>query len=162
MISAMPNDALLDEKDRRILALQKTVDAFKKYDGERTKYLQKIQDELEDYSERYLMLLNKLPEAEKDRLGTYARKVSSLKTQVKALEKKISACKELASRNISDESLAGLERVIDSFDIVKLKEENEKLKRKCETHKEDLSRLITRVLSLERQLGKIKEMAETC
>jgi len=158
----MLNDALLDEKDRRILALQKAIDAFKKYDGERTKYLQKIQDELEDYSERYLMLLNKLPEAEKDRLGAYERKLSSLKTQVRALEKKISACKQLASRNISDENLASLERVIESYDIVKLKGENEKLKRRCKTHKEDLSHLITKVLSLERQLGKIKEMAETC
>lgn len=162
MISAMLNDVLLDEKDRRILALQKVVDDFKKYDGERKKYLQKIQDELEDYSERYLMLLNKLSEAEKDGLGAYERKVSSLKTQVRALEKKISACKELASRNLSDESLASLERVIDSFDIVKLKEENEKLERRCKTHKEDLGHLITKVLSLERQLGKVKETAETC
>lgn len=38
MTSAMANEELLKEKERKILALQKTINAFKEYDEKRTRY----------------------------------------------------------------------------------------------------------------------------
>lgn len=162
MTSAMANEELLKEKERKILALQKTINAFKEYDEKRTRYLQKIQDELEEYSERYLMLLSSLSETEKEMLSSYERKVFSLKTQVKALENKVTKYKKIVSQNIPDENLEKLERVIDGYDVVILREENERYKEKLKRDKRDFSLLITKLMSLERRLGKIKEVAETC
>lgn len=161
MTPAMSSEEILKEKDEKILALQKTINAFKEYDGKRTKYLRKIQDELEEYSERYLMLLNTLSETERDLLRAYEIKVSSLKTQVKALEKKIQKYKKLISKNISDDNLERLESVIASYDVVDLEEQNEKYKKMALKHKEDISVLVTKMLSLERRLSKIKETAES-
>lgn len=150
----MLNKELMDSRDKQIHSLQAAIREFKKYDGERKKYLQKIQTELEDYSEKYCMLKESLSEGEKEMLKKYEDKILAQKVHIKALQKQLSAYKNLViSKGIDEETLQRLEHLVEHYSKIKLAEENEQLKKDMEKYRRDSHDNIAKIVALQKQLA---------
>ena len=134
----MLNEDFFDEKDRKIARLEQTIEHFKKYDSERKKYYSKALVELGQLKE-YV--------AELEDTDKKARKLKQQSIAIRTLEKIISDNKYLA---ISDAEKIGQINVLKiQEENIKLKEKNSILSRDLTKAREDISRLCSKLSKYE-------------
>jgi len=149
----MQRKKLPDKEDNQLLCLQTAIREFKRYDEERKRYLQKLQDELEDYSEKYCMLKEALSENEKEILKKYEDKILAQRTHIKSLQNHILAYKKIAfSKGYDEGTLQRLEHIIEHCSKIKLKEENDQLKKDVERYRRDSHDTVAKIVALQKQL----------
>lgn len=147
-----------DEKDQKIRELNSCIRAFKKYDAERSKFLNKMQLELEDYSERYLYLKN-LHEGE-DMPEIMRNKILGLKVNLKAQSKKVESLTRQLEMMKNPELLERAEFAIEHYDPAKLKEENDSLKKEIERHRKTNSELVYKICMLRKRIEELENQKE--
>lgn len=147
------NEDLLDEKDKTIIKLKMTIDAFKKYDEERKKYIEKLQWDLEEVSEGYSMLRGALSDDYKNVWNELKKKVSDYKKTFKALNKKINDLQQIIALMNNEERMKRAENIIENYTVVQLKEQNSGLNQTVKNLRSTNRELIEQIIKLKRSLN---------
>lgn len=139
-----------DPKSRRIYQLERLIRKFKQYDADRTEYLHKIQNELEDYSERYTSL--KKAVSVDDRYLKLEEKIKNLKANLGAVNKKYGELKKEVEMLQNPELMEKACYVIEHYSVVKLKEKCDDLDKEVDRLKKANSELVARIVQLNKQI----------
>lgn len=145
----MLNEEFFDKKDKEILKLKQTIQAFKKYDEERKKFIQKLQWELEDVSEEYLNLKSTVPKDALEVEEQYKQKITDLKATVKGQNKRINSLQQIINLMKNPDALAKAEEVLKNYTVVQLKKLNDDLTQQVEFLRKTNSELIVRLIKFE-------------
>lgn len=140
------NNDLLDDKDRTLYRLKACIKKFKAYDKERTKLLHKIQEDLEDYSEKYLLIRNCI--GDKETFAALNRKISDLKTNLAGVTRANENYKKQLELIDNPKLLKKAEDALKNLDVVALGRENEDLKKQVSRLREQVSLLVTENIQL--------------
>ena len=118
--------------DRQIIILQRTIDAFKKYDAERTVYISKLQTEIGQ-------LKAYIEELEETKNG---EKLKSYKATITDLNKKLAVSKFLEADGLDLDIDLVYENICLTQQNKSLKEKNKKLEHKIKIAREANTELI--------------------
>lgn len=138
-------------KDLEIAQLKMAIEAFKKYDAERSKYLKKIQWELEDVSQRYVDLKKTISMDIVELEQEYQKKITTLKTTLKGQMKSIEHLKRVIELMHDDEKREKAEEVFQHYTVVQLKEKIDKLQKEVNSLRNTNRELIVRIVQLDKQ-----------
>ena len=118
----MINKDFLDEKDIEIFNLKRAISEFKKYDEERKKFINSLQDDLEDISFKYTELRKNYPNTEKviEKNKSLQNTISKLNNKNKEYEKILSLIDEkdrfdLASLDTLTQQVQQLEHEVEQL-----------------------------------------------
>lgn len=153
------NEDFFTPEQREIRRLKLTIEAFKKYDEKRKQYVNRLQDELEEYSEMYLEMKKIVEErypADGQRFAKYMEKIKCQRQTLVELSAKLArikmADKIAAEKIVNDDNIRKVN--------VQLKEENRSLKennsrliKMDRENRKTISNLITEIESLKRKLA---------
>lgn len=142
---------MLSPKDLEIAQLKRAIEAFKKYDAERSKYLQKIQLELEDVSQRYVDLKKTMSMDVVELVQEYQKKIKDLKSTLKGQMKSIEHLKTVIELMRDDEKREKAEDVFRHYTVVQLKEKNDKLQKELNSIRNTNRELIVKIVQLNKQ-----------
>jgi len=134
----MLNEELLDDKDKKIYTLSRTIKKFKEYDEQRKQFIQKLQDELEDISCRYVEIKHNVPGKDWKAYVKIRKKYVNLKKEYDKQSDTIHQYKSLL--NLDQEAIDALPDITKTIDsltkrIKELEKENVCLKAQLATLK---------------------------
>lgn len=144
-------DPVILSKNREISRLKKTITAFKKYDEERKKFIQKLQFELEDVSYDYLQLKHKIPKDALEVGDMFKQKINDLKGSVKGQNKKIESLNKIINLMKDPDALTRAEEILKNYTVIELKEANQKLEKQVADLRKTNSELIYKIVKLQKQ-----------
>lgn len=147
----MLNKILIDEKDRKILSLETAIKKFKAYDEKRTALFHKMQEELEEYSEKYLLIKNTTTDQEK--FAKLQGKIKQLKLNLGCVSNKYTILKKEVELLNNPELLEKAEYAATHFKKLQLSQEIEALKREIKKLKKLNSELVTQIFQLNNKLN---------
>lgn len=139
-----------DPLHQRIYLLENTIRKFKRYDKDRTEFLHKIQDELEDYSEKYLLLKDAV--SKDDRYSKLEEKIKNLRLNLGAVNKKYNQLKKEMELIQDEELLKRAEYAIQHYDVAKLQEKCNSLDKEIDSLRVTNKELVTRIVQLNTKL----------
>lgn len=146
------NKELLEMQDPKILEiarLKQTIKAFKKYDEERKKFIQKLQYELEDVSEEYLALKATISKDVLEVKEQYKQRIKGLKTAIRGQNKRINDLQHIIGLMKNPDRLARAEEALKNYTVVELKTLNDSLKQQVKSLRNNNSELMTKLMKLE-------------
>lgn len=146
---------MLDPKDLEITKLKKTIKAFKEYDEKRKKFLQRIQWELEDISEKYCILKKVTSQTDLQKAEEYNKRVSTLRATVRGQQKSIEKYKKIIDL-IENDKLERAEKILEKYDVIQLKKLNEDLQSDIGRFRKTNSELVVKIVQLNKQLEDVK------
>jgi len=155
----MLNEDFFSSEDKQVLKLKRTIAAFKKYDAERKRYIQRLQWEMEDISERYCRLKASVPKDIQELDDKYRQKIKNLKANMAGQARKIEKLDKTIRLMQDPGALARAEEVLKSYDLVQLKQENEALERQVANLRKTNNELICKLISLEKAADNNKTKA---
>jgi len=149
----MLNDDIMDDKEREIYRLNRCIKAFKKYDEDRKKYLRKIQDELEVYSEKYLQLKKALSSEDRTLVESYEERLLTQRRVVSGLNRKLHTMRLLDALKDDKEQLAAIEELVAHCTKTELSAKIEELKAECTRLRDVNKELVLKIMSLQNKLN---------
>jgi len=141
-----------DPKSRRIYELETLIKKFKRYDADRTRLLNKIQNDLEDYSEKYMFLKSALSENEKFQKLT--EQIKGLKANLKAVSIRHDQLKKEMELVQNTELMEKAHFILQHYDVVNLHERCERLDKEVGRLRASNNELVMRIVQLNKQLNK--------
>lgn len=151
----MLNEELMNPLEQEVCRCKIKIKEFMEYDKERKKYVQKLQDELEEYSQKYLDLKHTLDNNEQGKI------IISLKEKVERQRQELDRLNTMVSL-IPPEELDRIEKVLKETDGVKtieklrkLQRENTNLRKRIENLRKANTQLAAQVSKLTKQQSNI-------
>ena len=129
--------------EKQIINLQRTIDAFKKYDAERTAYVSKLQTEIGQ-------LKAYIEELEETKEGT---KLKNYKATIAGLNKKLAVSRLLETDGLDLDIDLVYENICLKQENQALKEKNKKLKHQIKTSRDANTELILQLNRLNKSQG---------
>lgn len=143
--------AMQDSRTAEIARLKQTIEAFKKYDKKRKEYIQKIQEELEKVSSKYLDLKHSIPKDVQTVQATYEQKLKGYRATITGQNKSIDHLKKVISLLEDPMKMARAEEILQNYTLVQLQQTNKSMKREIETLRKNNAELVARLVKLEKQ-----------
>lgn len=162
------NDDFFTPEQREIRRLKLAIEAFKKYDEKRKQYINRLQGELEEYSEMYLemkKIVEKQCPADGQRFAKYLEKIKAQRqvlVQQSSLLAKISMAERIAAEKMVDEDRLRKTNLRLKLENSQLKQENKQLKEKNKhltnmerNSRKTISDLVQQMESLKRKMSQL-------
>lgn len=152
----MLNKELLDmmnPKDLEISKLKQTIEAFKKYDKKRNDFIQKLQWELEDVSQKYVDLKKSVPADVLEVENKYKEKIKNLRQTVAGQHRSLERLHKIKCFIENKDLIERAEEVLKNYTVVQLKEMNNNLQREIENLRKTNNELVYKLV----QLNKTKQ-----
>lgn len=137
---------------KKIEALENTIRKFKHYDEERTKLLNKIQEDLEEYSEKYLALRDLVSGDTK--FLKLTEKIKNLRINLGSINKKYIQLKKEMELIGNSELIKKADYIINHYKVVDLKNKCDSLDKEIKKLRQTNSELVGKIVQLNNKLKK--------
>lgn len=144
----MLNEELLTDKDKKIANLTFTINRFKVYDKKRKHFVGKLQEELEDISEKYTILKDSIGKDQIDVQIALTNKINNLRKTIKQQLKQINGLHLQLDLVKDEDRLQTAKEIAEHSDLLKVAEERNKLRKELQQYKKENKSLIERITQL--------------
>ena len=149
----MLNEDLMNEKDLEIARLKLTIESFKKYDAERKIYISKLEDDLEEYSARYVELKKASEVGTQELIQKLQNRIDNQRATLRQLSNVVNLVKK------ANPELLEMFQNAEVADIqnqnVLLKQRNKTLKKEVEKQRGIIDQLIGRLNRVEKNAAQV-------
>lgn len=139
-----------ERKNNRLERAEKIIDRFKKYDAERKVYIQKLQWDLEEYSEKYLVLKKVMEEYNPE--NPMSVNLKNLREAYTNLQKAYNKAKKALSLVQDREELNRVQAVLEDYDKFQKAQNLAKLEENIQNLRKTNSELVYRIVQLNKKI----------